>query len=204
MISLPLLLSSLLSDSCSISFLSSLSLSLSPLLSSLLFTLSPSSLPLHVSFSPAGCVPNSRCPCCSGDLFSHSGEPWTVHSALQPPLHHLQVLCQRHRSQDQTLQSKSNKQTNTQTSKQTKKLSSWCTFQPKQNWEVDLEHLEKQLQEGGGDIRAIVINNPSNPCGSVYSKQHLLDILAVVRKYRVPIIADEVYMDMVSAIHSLW
>lgn len=44
----------------------------------------------------------------------------------------------------------------------------------------------------------MVINNPSNPCGSVYSKQHLLEVLGVIEKHRVPIIADEVYMDMVS------
>ena len=65
---------------------------------------------------------------------------------------------------------------------------------------MDLGHLDAQLREGGGNIAAIVINNPSNPCGSVYSKQHLLDILSVIRKYRVPIIADEVYMDMVSRV----
>ena len=65
---------------------------------------------------------------------------------------------------------------------------------------MDLLHLDKQLREGGGDIAAIVINNPSNPCGSVYSKEHLLDIMSVIGKYRVPVIADEVYMDMVSSI----
>ena len=47
------------------------------------------------------------------------------------------------------------------------------------------------------DTVAIVIVNPSNPCGSVYSKQHLLDILAVAEKHRLPIIADEIYNDLV-------
>lgn len=45
---------------------------------------------------------------------------------------------------------------------------------------------------------AIVINNPSNPCGSVYSKEHLLDILKVAEKYHLPIIADEIYDFFVS------
>jgi hypothetical protein len=58
-----------------------------------------------------------------------------------------------------------------------------------------LEDLENQM--GGGGVSALVINNPNNPCGSVYSKQHLLDIISVAEKYRVPIIADEVYADMV-------
>ncbi|RYY71800.1 aminotransferase class I/II-fold pyridoxal phosphate-dependent enzyme [archaeon] len=41
--------------------------------------------------------------------------------------------------------------------------------------------------------KAILINNPSNPCGSNFSPQHLLDIAAVARKHHLPIIADEIY-----------
>jgi tyrosine aminotransferase len=44
---------------------------------------------------------------------------------------------------------------------------------------------------------AILVNNPSNPCSSVYSKQHLLDIIKLAEEYKLPIIADEVYGDMV-------
>ena len=58
-----------------------------------------------------------------------------------------------------------------------------------------MEDLERQVDE---DTAAIIVNNPSNPCGSVYSRQHLLDILAVAEKKKVPIIADEVYAGMVS------
>ena len=45
---------------------------------------------------------------------------------------------------------------------------------------------------------AIVVNSPSNPCGSVYSKEHLTAILALAEKYKVPIIADEIYEHFVS------
>lgn len=69
-------------------------------------------------------------------------------------------------------------------------------MQPDKAWEVDLQDLEDQIDS---NVAAIVINNPSNPCGSVYSKQHLLDILSIAEKHRVPIIADEVYADMVSS-----
>lgn len=43
----------------------------------------------------------------------------------------------------------------------------------------------------------ILINNPSNPCGSNFSRQHLESILAVAEAYKLVIIADEIYEDMV-------
>ena len=46
-------------------------------------------------------------------------------------------------------------------------------------------------------VSAMLINNPSNPCGSVYSRQHLLDVLKVAEKHHVPIISDDIYQDMV-------
>lgn len=64
---------------------------------------------------------------------------------------------------------------------------------PNKSWECDLAHMESLIDS---KTTAIVINNPSNPCGSVYKKQHLLDILAVAERHCVPIIADEIYADM--------
>ncbi len=43
------------------------------------------------------------------------------------------------------------------------------------------------------NTRAIVINNPSNPCGSNFSVEHLKGIAAVARKHKLPIVADEIY-----------
>ena len=40
---------------------------------------------------------------------------------------------------------------------------------------------------------AILINNPSNPCGSVFDEKHLKEILEIAEKYCLPIIADEIY-----------
>ena len=54
--------------------------------------------------------------------------------------------------------------------------------------------MEQQIDS---NTVAIVVVNPSNPCGSVYSKQHLLDILAVAERHFLPIIGDEVYSEMV-------
>lgn len=61
---------------------------------------------------------------------------------------------------------------------------------PDKFWEVDLDHLESHIDDR---TAAIIINNPSNPCGSVYSKEHLQEILALAEEYKVPIIADEIY-----------
>mmetsp|Transcript_1731 Transcript_1731/g.2551 ORF Transcript_1731/g.2551 Transcript_1731/m.2551 type:complete len:432 (+) Transcript_1731:67-1362(+) len=66
-------------------------------------------------------------------------------------------------------------------------------LKPEKGWEADIEHMESLIDE---KTRAILVNNPSNPCGSVYTKKHLEDILKVADKYCVPIIADEIYGDI--------
>ncbi|OQR80670.1 tyrosine aminotransferase [Achlya hypogyna] len=64
---------------------------------------------------------------------------------------------------------------------------------PERNWEADLTQMASLID---GRTRAILVNNPSNPCGSVYTKAHLQAILAVADAHHVPIIADEIYGDM--------
>ena len=41
------------------------------------------------------------------------------------------------------------------------------------------------------------MNNPSNPCGTCFSKEHQLEIISVADEYKIPIIADEVYYGLV-------
>jgi histidinol-phosphate/aromatic aminotransferase/cobyric acid decarboxylase-like protein len=64
---------------------------------------------------------------------------------------------------------------------------------PDKNWEADMSELEGMVD---GRTRGIIVNNPSNPCGSVYSKEHLVEILEFCERKRVPVIADEIYSDM--------
>lgn len=64
---------------------------------------------------------------------------------------------------------------------------------PQRGWECDLNHMESLITE---NVRGIVINNPSNPTGSVYSRQHLQSILELAARYRIPVICDEVYGDL--------
>lgn len=58
------------------------------------------------------------------------------------------------------------------------------------HWTVDLAHLESLIDD---QTAAIIVNNPSNPCGSVFSREHLLEILELAERHRKPIIADEIY-----------
>jgi len=59
---------------------------------------------------------------------------------------------------------------------------------PEKNWEVDLTDLESQIDN---KTKFILVINPSNPCGSVYSEEHLKQIIAIAEKHKLPIVADE-------------
>uniref|UniRef100_A0AAY4DJ67 Tyrosine aminotransferase n=1 Tax=Denticeps clupeoides TaxID=299321 RepID=A0AAY4DJ67_9TELE len=65
---------------------------------------------------------------------------------------------------------------------------------PEKSWEVDLQHLESLIDSR---TACLIVTNPSNPCGSVYSKEHLQNIISVASKHCIPILADEIYGDMV-------
>jgi tyrosine aminotransferase len=67
---------------------------------------------------------------------------------------------------------------------------------PEQNWNVDLDYLDSLFDS---KTKALLVNCPSNPCGSVYTKEHKLQILQVAAKHYVPVVADEVYGGMVSS-----
>ena len=61
------------------------------------------------------------------------------------------------------------------------------------NWEANLEQMEEKVDE---KTKLIFVNNPSNPCGSVYSKEHLEAIIKVACRNKLPIISDEIYGNM--------
>ncbi|XP_077982246.1 tyrosine aminotransferase-like [Glandiceps talaboti] len=65
---------------------------------------------------------------------------------------------------------------------------------PQKDWEADLENMEAIIDE---NTAFIIVNDPSNPCGSVYSKEHLKEILAVAERNKLPIMSDEIYADFV-------
>lgn len=60
---------------------------------------------------------------------------------------------------------------------------------PDQQWRADLVQLESLIDE---NTAALLINNPSNPCGSVFDEKHLRQLIAICERHYLPIIADEV------------
>jgi alanine-synthesizing transaminase len=58
------------------------------------------------------------------------------------------------------------------------------------DWEPDLDDLERRIFTG---TRAIVVINPNNPTGAVYSRQKLEAIAELARRHNLVIFADEIY-----------
>lgn len=57
-------------------------------------------------------------------------------------------------------------------------------------WQPDVEHLESLITKKS---RGIVVINPNNPTGAVYSKETLKKIAAIARKYNLIVFSDEIY-----------
>jgi len=57
-------------------------------------------------------------------------------------------------------------------------------------WQPDLEHLAAQITPR---TRAMVIINPNNPTGAVYSRETLLGMLELARQHDLLVLSDEIY-----------
>jgi alanine-synthesizing transaminase len=58
------------------------------------------------------------------------------------------------------------------------------------NWEPDIDSIESLIDK---KTRAIVIINPNNPTGTIYSKEALKKIVEIAEKYNLVILSDEIY-----------
>lgn len=61
-------------------------------------------------------------------------------------------------------------------------------------WFPDIEDIESKISK---QTRALVIINPNNPTGAVYSKKILLDLIEVARRHKLILFADEIYSKII-------
>ena len=67
---------------------------------------------------------------------------------------------------------------------------------PDNNWQPAIKDLEEQIKKHP-EITAILVINPNNPTGAVYSAETIEQIVKIAEKNKLFIISDEVYFRMV-------
>lgn len=67
---------------------------------------------------------------------------------------------------------------------------------PHNGWQPDLTKMEQAIA-GNSDIVGILIVNPDNPTGIVFSDEAMKGIVALAKKYNLFIISDEIYSNLV-------
>ena len=75
-----------------------------------------------------------------------------------------------------------------------------CPLIRKENhYEIDLEDLETKIKEN--DVKLIILCNPHNPVGKVFTQEELYQIGMICKKYQVKVIVDEIHQDFVFGNH---
>ena len=64
------------------------------------------------------------------------------------------------------------------------------------NFVLTPEMLEKAILEQGDKLKAVILNYPSNPTGITYNREQLEALAAVLRKYEIFVVCDEVYSEL--------
>ncbi|UCF13462.1 MAG: aminotransferase class I/II-fold pyridoxal phosphate-dependent enzyme [Thermoplasmatales archaeon] len=60
-------------------------------------------------------------------------------------------------------------------------------------WQPDVNDIRKKISK---HTKGIVVINPNNPTGALYSKKVIKEILDIAGEYQVPVISDEIYDDI--------
>ena len=64
------------------------------------------------------------------------------------------------------------------------------------NFVLTPEMLEKAILEQVDKLKAVILNYPANPTGITYSREQLEALAAVLRKYEIFVVCDEVYSEL--------
>lgn len=58
------------------------------------------------------------------------------------------------------------------------------------------EMLEKAILEQGNKLKAVILNYPANPTGVAYSREQIVALADVLKKYDIFVVCDEVYSEL--------
>lgn len=61
------------------------------------------------------------------------------------------------------------------------------------NWQPDVDDIRKNITK---KTKGIILINPNNPTGALYSKNIVKEIIDIAGEHKLPIISDEIYDDM--------
>lgn len=64
----------------------------------------------------------------------------------------------------------------------------------KEGWQPDVDQIREKMSNR---TKGIVLINPNNPTGALYSKKVIKEIIDIAGEYSIPVISDEIYDDMV-------
>jgi len=62
-----------------------------------------------------------------------------------------------------------------------------------EGWQPDADQIRKKISNR---TKGIVVINPNNPTGALYSKKVIKEIIDIAGEYQVPVISDEIYDDL--------
>ena len=62
-----------------------------------------------------------------------------------------------------------------------------------ENWKPDIDDIRKKISK---KTKAIIVINPNNPTGALYSPQTIQEIINIAGEHNIPIISDEIYDDL--------
>lgn len=85
----------------------------------------------------------------------------------------------------------------------------WITFRPqarlaghepilvtteyRHDWRVTADNLDRALSKSSATNKILILVNPDNPTGTVYTEDHWKELVGVLRKHNVIVLSDEIY-----------
>ncbi len=72
----------------------------------------------------------------------------------------------------------------------------WVNTSEKDNWLLNPEELESVCKKITNPNKLLILNYPNNPTGTTFSVEQIKELVPVLRKYNVLLLADEIYSEL--------